>query len=111
MRRERRERSKVDSNQTKIVEALRKIPGVDVSVGHDDIFVGYRGINYWFEIKSQDEISKKTKKPYSSSITPVQTKLLKSWPGQYAIVWTLEQILVVINLEHYVGRIKWQMKK
>ena len=97
VRRDRRDRSKVDSNQAKIVKALRKISGVEVSVGHDDIFVGYEGVNYWFDIKSLDEISKKTNKPYPSAIKRSQAGLLKSWPGQYDLAWTLEQILVVMS--------------
>jgi len=34
---------RVDSNQAEIVEALRKLEGFGVEVGHDDILVGYGG--------------------------------------------------------------------
>lgn len=97
VRRDRRDRSKVDSNQSLIVEALREIPGMSVQTGVNDIFVGYGGVNYWFEIKSPDEISKKTNKPYPSAMKLSQIELSRTWQGHYSIVWTLEQILAEMS--------------
>lgn len=85
---------KTDNNQSEIVKALRKIPGVTVEVGHDDILVGHRRKTYWFEIKDTSVISKKTGKPYKNAIKPSQEKLLATFTGHYAIAWEIGQILV-----------------
>ncbi len=78
-----RQAAKVDNNQAEIVDMLRQIPGVSVSVGHDDILVGCRGKTYWYEIKATE------KSPVKSS----QNKLKSEWRGHYEIVWSLEMIL------------------
>ena len=88
---------KVDSNQEGIVKALRKIPGVTVEVGHDDILVGHKGITYWFEIKSPNCVSPKTGKIRPSKIKASQYNLLRNWKGHYSIMWSLDQILKEIN--------------
>ncbi len=85
--------AKVDSNQREIVTALRSLPGVSVELGHDDIFVGYKGKNYWIEIKEPDTVSKKTGEVRPSDIKPSQHKLLAEWQGHYAICWNIDQIL------------------
>jgi hypothetical protein len=94
----RRTAAKVDNNQAEIVKALRKIPGVSVEVGHDDILVGHLGRTYWFEVKNIDAISKKTGMVNSSEITPSEQKLLLTFTGHYRMVWTLDQILSEIGL-------------
>ncbi len=89
---------RVDNNQQKIVEALRKIPGVRVEVGHDDVLVGRNGKTYWFEIKNPDCVSKITGKIQPSKIKPSQYKLMGTWTGHYSIAWELEQILKEIGI-------------
>ena len=79
---------KVDSNQSGIVKTLRKIPGVEVDVDRDDIFVGRNGKNYWFEIKDPSEVGKDGK-IRESAIKPSQKKLLETWPGHYSITVNL----------------------
>ena len=90
---------KIDNNQVSIVKVLRKIPGITVEVGHDDLLLGYKGKTYWFEIKNPDCVSKRTGKVLPSKIKPSQKKLLKTFTGHYSIVWKLEQILNQIGLE------------
>ncbi len=89
---------KVDNNQSDIVKALRKIPGVTVEVGHDDILVGRVGRTFWFEVKTPDCVSKKTGKVRPSKIKDSQKKLLHTWMGHYSLIWTLDQILKEIGL-------------
>ena len=87
-----------DSNQPGIVKALRKIPGVTVETGKDDIIVGRDKKTFWFEIKEPSTVSNKTDKVRPSAIKPSQHKLLAEWTGNYNIVWTVEQILEEIGL-------------
>ena len=72
-----------DANQKDIVKALRKVPGVTVKTGMDDILVGCKGVNYWYEIKVSEKAAKQK----------AQIDLVDSWAGKYRIVWTVEQIL------------------
>ena len=51
-----RRAAKIDRNQGDIVSALRKIPGISVETGHDDILVGYKGRTWWFEVKAPLEL-------------------------------------------------------
>ena len=88
-----RRAAKIDKNQPEIVEALREIAGVTVQLGMDDILVGYKSVNYWYEIKEPDTVSNVTKQVQPSKIKPSQHKLLAEWSGQYRIVWSIDQIL------------------
>ena len=93
-----RRAARVDDNQSDIVEALRSIPGVTVELGHDDIFVGYKGVNYWFEVKRADLISKKTGALIPSAKKQSQKRLEKEWRGHYKIVTSLDEILGDIGI-------------
>ena len=93
-----RRAARVDSNQKEIVKTLRSIPGVKVEPGHDDILVGYRGVTYWFEIKSLDAISPKTGDVRRSEITDSEWKRLHEFTGHYQIIWTVEQALKTLDL-------------
>ncbi len=90
--------ARIDANQNDIVDALRSIPGVTVEVGVNDIFVGYRKKNYWFEIKNPEKVSKKTEAVVDSAIKDSQVKLVNHWTGHYSIVWSLDQILSEIGI-------------
>jgi hypothetical protein len=102
-----RQAAAVDSNQSKIVKALRKIPGVSVHTGVDDIFVGYSrknigffctvNFNYWYEIKSPDTLNKDGRSK-RSAFKKSQIDLLRDWKGHYKIVWTLDEILDDIGI-------------
>ena len=82
---------KIDNNQAEIVQALRSIPGVSVAVGHDDILVGRKGRTYWYEIKSERQVSKRTGKVLR--VEDSQQKLLDTWKGHYRVVSSLDEIL------------------
>ncbi|TET61418.1 MAG: hypothetical protein E3J47_05170 [Candidatus Stahlbacteria bacterium] len=94
----RRYAARTDTNQSSIVEALLKIPGVSVETDHDDIFVGFRNINYWYEIKNSDVVSKKTGKVYESCKQDGQKTLEKTWNGHYKIVSSLNEILIDMGI-------------
>ena len=100
MSRHNRRAQKVDDNQREIVEELRKILGVSVECGHDDILVGYKDRTYWVEIKNpQTEVSRKTGQLLSKALTNLEKDRLTDWQGHYCVAWTLEQILEDIGIE------------
>ena len=80
------------------MEALRAIYGITVETDHDDIFVGYKKVNYWYELKSSDAISKRTGKVKESNKQKSQKRLSKTWKGHYKIVSTLDEILIDIGI-------------
>lgn len=88
----RRRADRIDENQPDIVKLLLTIPGVSVEVGHDDILVGYRGQNFWYEIKNPD-VANKQGKVRESAKKDSQKELEKSWTGHYRIVTTIDEIL------------------
>lgn len=95
-------KAKVDSNQNDIVEALRKIPGVTVEPGHDDILVGcmdkdFNHRTYWYEVKNPDKMGKDGN-IQPSAIKQSQKDLIKKWTGHYKIVSTLNEILEDIGI-------------
>ena len=94
-----RYRAKNDTNQPDIVKALRKIPGITVQTGHDDILVGYKGLTFWFEIKNPDEINK-SGQPYgrNKKTGRGQAKIDEEFTGHYRIVWNIDQILEAIGI-------------
>lgn len=89
---------RVDANQPGIVKELRKL-GYSVYVGVDDILVGHNGKNYWFEIKDPKKTLNKDGTWKSGAIKESQYKLLNNWRGMYAIVYSIEQILEIIEDE------------
>lgn len=93
----RRYANKVDSNQPKIVRDLRKIPGVSVSPGHDDILVGFRGRTFWFEIKNPDKL-KKNGKLKKGALQDGQVQLQNEFNGHYSVVTSLDEILQQIGV-------------
>lgn len=79
----------VDSNQGDIVKALRKVPGVSVQLDMDDLLIGYKGVNYWYEIKQTP----------TSEIKKTQYKLIKEWTGAYRFAFSAQDILQDIGIE------------
>lgn len=88
-----RRAAKIDANQPEIVSALRSIPGVTVAVDHHDILVGYRGKTYWFEIKESEASAK-----LNTETAKKQREHSRTWAGHYAIVWSLDMILVEMGI-------------
>ena len=79
---------RVDANQPKIVEALRKV-GCTVQHMHTlgkgcpDLLVGYRDINFLLELKDSS-------KPLSSQrLTPDELEWHTTWAG---MVWTVNSV-------------------
>jgi hypothetical protein len=93
-----RRAAKIDDNQPDIVKALRKIPGVTVEVGHDDILVGYKGRTYWFEVKHPDAISKRTGTVKNSEITKSERGRLDNFTGHYSVIWDVCHILKELGI-------------
>ncbi len=87
----------VDKNQPEIVKALRSIPGVTVQTGMDDILCGYKGVTFWFELKTPDK-RKENGDWQAHALRQSQIDLLNDWRGQYNVVCTLEEILQIIGI-------------
>lgn len=87
-----RRAANVDKNQQDVVKELRQ-RGIAAETGHDDILVGRNGKTYWFELKAEDAVSKRTGMVRHSEIKESQKKLACTWPGHYRIVWTVQQII------------------
>ena len=80
-----------DNAQKQIEQALDRfgISYCDTSAlgrGFPDLVVGYRGVNFLFEVKNNEK----------SQLTPDQQKMQEEWGGQYLVVWEIAQILEVI---------------
>ena len=82
---------RVDANQPEIVADLRKV-GASVLLLHEvgegcpDICVGFRGMNYLIEIKTEQGM-----------LNPVQLDWHRNWQGQRAIARTSEEALRIIG--------------
>ena len=87
-----RRAAKVDEAQSDIVKELRRIPGVTVAVGHDDILCGFRGKTRWYEIKSKTAM-KKDGTPRAGALKKSQVDLLRDWTGHYMVVSSLDEII------------------
>ena len=97
----RRRADKTDANQPEIVKTLRSVPGITVEVGHDDILVGYKGRNYWYEVKTPDCVNRKTGAISERFKKESQIRLEKEWKGQYRIIWNANQILIDLGIPAY----------
>ena len=90
---------RVDENQKAILDDLKRLHinyfvASDVGAGFPDIVIGFRGINWFIEIKT--ETGKQTKS---------QIKFEKEWQGQYAICRSTEQVLEVIGAKTEIENI------
>lgn len=87
---------RVDGNQKTIVRGLRQI-GASVAItsglgfGFPDLVVGYRGINYFFEIKNEN------KPPSGRKLTPDQCIFRAEWRGQYHVILNLDEAIAIIT--------------
>lgn len=89
---------RTDGNQAAIVAALRKIPGVTVAPGHDDILVGFRGLTHWYEIKAERAVSRRTGRVRAGEKQKSQKRLETEWRGHYKVVTGVEEILADLGL-------------
>ena len=81
---------KVDRNQPDLVRQLKQIPGGEVIHwgAEGDLIFGYGGFNYLLEIKAPGQLRR---------LTGRQRELLASWPGQFDLVTTLDDVLTLIR--------------
>lgn len=92
----RRRAARIDKNQPRIVEGLRRVGATVVPThaqhdGFPDLVVGFRGVNYLMEIKDPD------KPPSKRKLTPDQVEFFDSWQGQVAKVETLKDAYQLIG--------------
>ena len=85
--------AKVDLNQSEIIAALRRlqIGVIDLHrVGHGcpDFAAGIHGINYFMECKA----------PGVNFLTPDEFRFHSTWPGQVAVVHSVDEALKVMGL-------------
>ena len=83
--------AKRDENEGEIVDALRGIPGTKVILrsvkGEPDLDVGYCERNYKLEVKS-----------VKGKLTEAEQDFFDTWPGQCAVVRTVDEALRVIGV-------------
>ena len=89
--------AKVDANQREIVAALRSVgatvqPLHAVGQGCPDISVGWRGVNYFLEVKDGE------KPPSARKLTPAQEDWHGGWKGHVAVVSSVAEALAAIGL-------------
>lgn len=87
---------RIDSNHRLIVRALRDV-GVtvlslaDLGKGAPDIACGWRGLNYFFEIKDG------SLPPSRRKLTPDEEQFHATWRGQVAVIESVDEALKAIG--------------
>lgn len=92
----RRTAARIDSNQTEIIQALRKVgasvaPTHMVGKGFPDIVVGFRGSNHLLEIKDGDKARSKRK------LTDDERDWHLTWQGDVRVVESVNDALKAIG--------------
>ena len=91
-----RRAARVDSNQTEIVKAFRRL-GASVAHTHTlgngfpDVVVGVRGVNYLVEIKDG------SKPPSQRKLTQDEQEFRGAWRGQYVVIESIDDVIQFIN--------------
>lgn len=91
-----RRAGRVDANQAEIVSDLRDV-GASVAVtsnmggGFPDIVIGYRGINYLFEIKDGN------KPPSARQLTDAEKEFHITWRGAIYVINNSDEALEIIG--------------
>ena len=89
-------RAKVDSNQKKIVTALRRC-GFSVlhlhqlGKGAPDILVGAKGRNFLFEIKDGEKAKSQQK------LTPDEEIFFNEWRGQVNLIKSFDEVNLILT--------------
>lgn len=92
-----RRAAKIDDNQREVVNALRQLPQVTVALtaavgkGVPDFVVGYKGNNYWIELKDGN------KPPSQRKLTEHEEAWHEKWTGHVAICNNLDEVLKEIG--------------
>jgi len=90
---------RTDANHKKLIDKIRQIPSASVFSTHEvgkgfpDIVVGYRGLNYMFEIKDGKKTASKKK------LTQAEIKFHSNWTGQISVVEKIEDILNILKIK------------
>jgi hypothetical protein len=87
---------RIDANQPSIVRDLRKIGAsvqslAELGKGAPDIAVGYRGLNWFFEIKDWKQ------PPSKRRLTPHEKQWHQTWNGQVHVIETFDEALKIIS--------------
>jgi Holliday junction resolvase len=92
-----RRAAKIDDNQKKIVEQLRRC-GVSVAVtsmmgkGFPDIIAGHNGVNYMIELKDGAKTASRRK------LTEDEQEWHKKWKGKVHVADDIDDCLKIIGL-------------
>ena len=86
-------RKRVDENQKVIVAMLRDmgasvIPLHWVGRGFPDLAVGWKGLNYLFEVKNT-----------SKKLTPKEAEFFKAWKGQAHVIESFDDAWRILSEE------------
>lgn len=81
------------------MSALLSIPGVTVEKDHDDILVGWKGRTFWYEVKSDRAVSRRTGRVLDKEKRKSQRRLEDRWTGHYKVVSSLDEILKDMGLQ------------
>ncbi len=88
-------RGRVDTNQSEIVKAARKM-GASVAIlsnlgnGIPDILIGHKGKNLLVEIKDG------TKPPSKRKLTPDELEFHNNWRGQICIIESIDDLIKLL---------------
>lgn len=94
-----RKDARTDNNQSGIIEQLEALDGVTVAPNRDDFEVGYRGKNYWIELKNPERTLDKDGRITKGCFKKSQIDRLRDWKGQYDVAWSFEDCLDIIGYE------------
>ena len=88
--------NRIDANQNKIVDALRKAGAVVRIIsqgdGIPDLLVGYRGYTILMEVKDGDKV------PSARKLTEAEQKFFDDWRGgMLVIVNSVEEAIETLN--------------
>ena len=91
-----RRRPRVDANHKQIKTALEQIGAsvIDLAAmggGCFDLLVGFRGVNYWLEVKDG------SKPPSRRRLTEDQQTMWRNWRGQKAVVTSVSDAFEAIT--------------
>ena len=89
---------RTDSNHKQIIDKIRLIPFTSVfsthtiGKGFPDIVVGYRGVNYLFEIKDENKTASQKK------LTESEVKFHRGWMGQVHIIQNIKDVYKILKI-------------
>jgi len=90
---------RTDANHKQIIDQIRQISFASVFSTHElgkgfpDIVVGFRGINYLFEIKDGKKSASQKK------LTEAEIKFRNNWMGQVHIIEKIEDVLEILKIK------------